>query len=680
MKKQDNFYIVFLCGFFFLIFRNWFLNPQIIGGDWPFIFEETFKNYSFYFSAWNPFVGNGLGGVTPIYSLGVFHGLTVFLSQSLSLPWTFVYKVFWFGLFIGLSVSSSMYLLKVVIERAKVWQYVLASVIFSTNTYILMVVSGGQMGVALAYSMTPLVLARYIKLIDNRGVIGENIRQAIIAGLALAIQVMFDPRIAYLALICVGIYGVFSFFLYTSSFKKFLRLFFSNIVFGCGFSFVCALLLHAVWVVPLFFVRSLSASQESINVEGFRFFSFADFSHALSLLHPNWPENIFGKTYFLKSEFLLLPILAYSSLIFITRKNFKAISSFCLLGLVGVFLAKGANFPFGEINIWLFNVFPGMNLFRDSTKFYLLIAISYSILIPYSTWKIYEWLVANKKSKILSFFYIPKIFLLGIIFYLILLTLPALFGHLNGTFKAQDAPGDYIMLKNFLYNQPGFFRTLWIPRQNRFSFYSVSHIPVEAGPLFKKATISEIISELHRPEARQRLADLGVRYVIVPYDPLGEIFIKDRKYDSSKYNEAIEGLSTIPWLKKLDGFGSIVVFDTGVSTDHFFLTKTGKLNYSMRNLSEYSVSLDVDGPQYLVFAENYNPYWVLKINNSIVNSKQAKGGINSFYLNRIGKYTGQVIFLPDRYYFFGTLISGITLLAVVLYIFYFKRRKILPNQ
>ena len=35
--------------------------------------------------------------------------------------------------------------------------------------------------------------------------------------------------------------------------------------------------------------------------------------HALSLLHPNWPENLFGKVYFLQPEFLILPILAFSA-------------------------------------------------------------------------------------------------------------------------------------------------------------------------------------------------------------------------------------------------------------------------------------------------------------------------------------------------------------------------------
>ena len=121
-----------------------------------------------------------------------------------------------------------------------------------------------------------------------------------------------------------------------------------------------------------------------------------------------------------------MPILAYSSLLFISKikdqrskiqiKNQKfdnnvamkqfnngAIIFFALLGLVGAFLAKGASPPFSEINSWLFQNFPGMNMFRDSTKFYSLIALSYSVLIPFSIWKIYESLELHNKFSIFNF-------------------------------------------------------------------------------------------------------------------------------------------------------------------------------------------------------------------------------------------------------------------------------------
>ena len=81
-----------------------------------------------------------------------------------------------------------------------------------------------------------------------------------------------------------------------------------------------AVLLNLYWVLPLLMLKenTLDALGSAYTTVGaLRFFSFADFSHSLSLLHPNWPENLFGKTYFLQPEFLLLPMLAFSSLLFV---------------------------------------------------------------------------------------------------------------------------------------------------------------------------------------------------------------------------------------------------------------------------------------------------------------------------------------------------------------------------
>ncbi|MDO8660239.1 MAG: hypothetical protein Q7K54_06650, partial [Candidatus Parcubacteria bacterium] len=281
MKKLNIFYTFLFFGFIFFTFRNWFLTPQIIGGDWPYFFEETFKNYSFYFSSWNPFDGNGFGGMSPFYSLGIFHGFTVFLSQTFYISWAFIYKFSWFGLFLGLSIFSSIYLLRLVLPKITFWQQIFAAMIFTTNTYVLMMVSGGQMGVALAYSLAPLVLARFIKIIHNSSFPSilssgpkDIIHDSVIAGLVLALQVMFDPRIVYLTMLAVSIYCVSCIRYYVSK-RNILNTLYSifyTLVIPIGIT----ILLHAVWILPFLFLRSSSIPEGITSVEGFRFFSFAD--------------------------------------------------------------------------------------------------------------------------------------------------------------------------------------------------------------------------------------------------------------------------------------------------------------------------------------------------------------------------------------------------------------------
>ncbi len=461
ISKQNSFST---CCFLLLlvsIFNPWFLNKEIIGGDWPYFFSETLKGFTLFPPVWSLVHGNGLGGTILTYYLDQYLYFTSYLTTNiLHMPWVIGYKLFWFGFFIALSIFSSIYLLKTIFSRSRFWQMGVAALIFTTNTYILMVVGGGQMGVVLAYSIAPLVLMRFIKLIDFQisrpkadQPLAENIKYAIIAGLILAAQVMFDPRIAYLSMIAVVAYYLINKFQIVSILYTF--------VIPIGI----AVLLHSYWIFPLLVTRTLPIPEGFVSVSGFKFFSFADFSHALPLLHPNWPENIFGKIYFLQPEFLIIPILAFSSLLF--TKN-KTILFFSFIGLLGAFLAKGANPPFGEINQWLFQYIPGMNMFRDPTKFYLLVALSYSVLIPFSLSKIVDGILSIKyhvlSIKIGSVFYlVPAAFIIFWVFSIH----PAIFGQLKGTFEKHEVPKEYIELKDFLYNQPDFFRTLWIPRKNK---------------------------------------------------------------------------------------------------------------------------------------------------------------------------------------------------------------------
>jgi hypothetical protein len=164
---------------------------------------------------------------------------------------------------------------------------------------------------------------------------------------------------------------------------------------------VLTALLHSFWILPALLIHQNAFTQlggVTPTIDSVTYFSFAKFENAISLLHPNWPENIFGKTYFMKPEFLILPLLAFMSIFFVKKeKQNKLILYFILLGIFGAFLAKGSQDPFGNIYLWMFQHLPGFFLFRDSTKWYTLVAISYAILIPFSIRSVYKFLKNKKK-------------------------------------------------------------------------------------------------------------------------------------------------------------------------------------------------------------------------------------------------------------------------------------------
>mgnify|MGYP001610784122 CR=1 FL=1 len=179
MKLTHVFFTTILICIIVAVFGRWFLNQEIIGGDWQYLFPEMLKEFSFFPLSWDPTIGNGLGGISPIYNLSIYHNFTTFIAAYLHMSWVIVYKIFWFGLFIALSILSSTALLKSTLSNVKYWQLVIGGVIFTLNTYILMIVGGGQMGVALAYSISPLVLAKFIKLIDVIGLKSRNFQFSI---------------------------------------------------------------------------------------------------------------------------------------------------------------------------------------------------------------------------------------------------------------------------------------------------------------------------------------------------------------------------------------------------------------------------------------------------------------------------------------------------------------------
>lgn len=473
------------------IFRPWFTTLPLSSGDWPYLFLENIKEFSFFPEVrflW----------LAPYYQI-----LTKIVVQYLGVPWVITEKAFWFFPFIFLSLFSSYRLSK----------FFLGALIYTTNTYALMVIGGGQLGVAMGYAIAPLVLSHFM---EKKGVI--------LNGFLLSVQVMFDPRIAFLTLIASII------------FKPSFRI--------LGVSAGMAVLLNLYWIIPfLKHQLPLGEQLDAATIESAKFLSFATFEQTFSLLHPNWPENIFGKVYFMRPEFLLIAILAFSSLLF--KPQSRKVLYFALLALVGAFLAKGTNPPFGELYGWLFVHVPGFTMFRDPTKFYLFVALSFSVLIPLVLEKI-------NKGKMVT--------LLFILFWIFTIR-QALLGQLTGTFYPMPVPREYVTLKDFLHNQAEPFKTLWIPERQRFGFASKLHPAIDARTLSKESSISGILEWIEAPEIQKQLKGLGVKYIIVPYDSRGELFISDRKYDEELYKDAYLRSQSIPWLRRIDAFSKIGVFE-----------------------------------------------------------------------------------------------------------------------
>ena len=433
------------------------IKETLSAGDWPYLFAENIREFSWW--PQSPFLW-----LEPYYQITAKIGLEIF-----HFSWPLIERLFWFWPFLFLVIFCSYRL-------TRSWLGVL---IYATNTYILMIVAGGQMGVAMAYALAPLVFAWLTRK-----------QNFLMAGFLFGLQTMFDPRLALLTAVAA--------FLYQPRRWRFL--------FSAG---LIAAIFNLFWLIPWLQTNS-EAMPTLAEVD---FFSFASFSNTISLLHPNWPENIFGKVYFMRPEFLLIPIVAFSSLFSRKGKNLF----WAGLILTGAFLAKGVRPPLGEVYYALFNYVPGFSLFRDPTKFYLLIALAYSVLIPR--------LIGRRR--VLS--------LLFVVFWLFTIR-QAVFGQLTGTFQGTEVPQEYLALKEFIQQDDQQAPIFWLPKRQRFGFQSLDHPAIESFIL----------------PTKEELQELDIKYVIIPYDSQQEIFLDDYQYSEVKRQEFVDQLDKFDFLEKLE--------------------------------------------------------------------------------------------------------------------------------
>jgi hypothetical protein len=634
---------------------------SLFGGDFKYLWQENLKEFAQFPSAWDSILNSGLGVyIVPRLWLNTYVSLTT-LFGYLGMPWIVIVLLFWtLPVFIG-SFFFTLILFRYLFPTIKRYSFV-AGLIYSLNTYILMVVLGGQMGVGLAYSVVPLVIYRFIKTFAK-----PNISNALIAGLALGLQILFDPRFVYMTLLVTGLYWLF---IHLKC--KFKYIFFCFII-----PLVLAVLFHMFWILPLLLHQGGGISIELGTLKTFSFFSFADFPHTFSLLHPNWPENIFGKTYFLREEYLILPIIAFSSLLFVAKKNNsenRAILFFSLLSIIGAFLAKGDNPPFEQINRFLFTDFPGMQMFRDSTKWYTLTALAYSMLVPFALFYIQKWLSSKVtirlRNLILVFTYVC------IVGYSIFLLIP-LFTASHSILKIRNVPVEYRQLKDFLYNQHTFFRTLWVPQVQRYGFLSYEHPALSAPEFFETDKRPEVLKKLTDPNTPKALREASVKYIILPLDSEKEIFVSGPNYSEKQYKDLYHSIQKLTWLREISSVKGIHIFEINDYQEHFWIKNTGKkVTYKRTSPTDFKVNVsNVKKGDLLVFSEGFDNGWKARVDNNQVTSKTFSKRLNSFVLPQDGNYTLDVYFEPQKWVKIGMVISTASLIFICAVLVGIKMKK-----
>jgi len=720
MKKLVSFigtnrYIILLVILGIVTHIEWFNPFSILNhSDWSYWPLAATKQLLFSYGTWVNFFG--FGGINIQLPFNFFTTIwSVFcninLSYDIATKVTFLIPIAIFGF-------VSPYILFKKLTRNELVAFVMALFYGSTTHFLIR--QTAHMPIAFVYALAPLIIYFFIRAIE----VNKLANWLIFVFLYWAV-VCYEIRIAFILTFIIIFYFIF---FHIKDVKKYWK--------NISLCILCLLGLNLFWLLPILF-GGVSDSISTVANRGIFGSGLFDLKNALNLSESSWtggvPDEQFIKQVVLW-YFWFIPVITFTAFLFKNKKYKKEIIFFGILSLLGIFLTKQSDMPVPGAYLWLYTHFPGFNLFREASKFYLITAIGYSGLIAYGLLS----LIGNK-NKIFNKYIFYSFGVIIIVISLFNLK-PLITGEIRTMFVSRHIPSDYVVFENFILKQPEYFRTYWTPGYSRWSIYTntkpeVSNIDIiqsdwlsfsDYGKVDLNLSTSQQITDIYNKHYSNQLFDVSsIKYVMVP--------IQDKSNDDDFFafyggltdpnirQKYINELDNVSWLKKINiGTKDLVVYENENYRDHLYLTSEPEsiyknvvaknVTYKLINPTEYRISLkNIKTDTYLNFSEKYDQNWgvhigsfnwlkVLIDKNYLLDNKyhfKNDAGLNSFLIdpdyikdnfdksdykqNPDGSIDVELTlyFKPQSYFYLGLLVSGTTLLACLSYLGYdfVKRQK-----
>lgn len=574
------------------IYNSWFLSLGVqTAGDWPYFSDITSDTLRrFYFSMW--LSDNQFGRVLIDAGQAPTYAIYGWLSYYFNTGYGFNERLIHLWPSVILALFSSYTLIKYLFKDK--YAAILGMIVYSANTYYLALLTGG-LTLAVAYAIVPLIILFYLKAVNTRKVI-----DVILCALIFSVCGAYEPRIALIIIAILGILAIVHYFYIfrgdepndiKSTIKMFMIYASPIVIFG---------LLNIYWVIGLSKAGGADSTVIASNLFGNEFFNI---SEALTLFHPFWTGKAI-QPFFIHNipiYFWFIPVVAFGGLAF-NKKDYRLLF-FAVVGAIGILLTKQSGEPFSSLYEWLFIHLPGFNAFREASKFYLLIALSYSVLIA-AFFLFIKKRYGQRYIAIGAFIFIAMLFLPNLI--------PVVNNTVGPTFRTRSIPSEYTELNNFL-DQDDFSRTLWVPQKSRWSLSSDKHPIVSASALLKtldgdledtykdnkNATQSdEIIAMLKQNFMPTVLSNAAIKYVIVPQR---DVQNDDNFYRSYNDDPAVfaRSLESVGYLKKLNlNIKGFIVYET-IKPKKPYFSSTDKI-YAVTGADEitgaYSLQQSITDP------------------------------------------------------------------------------------
>lgn len=520
-------------------FKSLILPGPVVWGDAPFFYPEGLKELVAEPFAWTS-RGNNFGGPNNLLWISPLMLVYGLLNKLFGTNNDVIIRILFYFPSIALAFIAPIVFVRK-LGYSKVVQF-FTSFLYGLNTYFLLLIDGGQVGVVLAYGLFPLALV----------FINGLLRKPTFLGFFLALLLLFlitvaDPRFAAISVFAVLLWRIIEWFTFRKAdeiknLKFLVTLLLANI------------LLSLYWLIPAFHLGNIALATD---VSGLNFLSLLN---PLFLFQPHWPGNEFGKISPPPFYFVGVPLLIFGSLLFSRRAG--PAFGWAFLFLLFAFLVKGGSKPLGDWYNWLVSNTPFGFAFRDSTKFLAPAILFAGILIGQT---------AESLRKVARY----RTALVGVVFvYLLFLVNPALLGNLNGVLSGRAFPEGFNLVYQKLRDDPQFFRTAWFPERHPFAFFTNEKPALDAKQLIDARPFASLnvgtldtFNFLHNKEAIDWFGLLGIRYLIFSGDTRKAVLQEGEKKDWDNLLDLIEGTGG---LEKTNWGVQFPVFKVPETKPHIF--------------------------------------------------------------------------------------------------------------
>jgi hypothetical protein len=478
------------------------------------------------------------------------------------------------------------------------------SIIYMVNPYLQSRLLNGHLLLLLAYALLPLVLSAYISATES------PTRKSIMkAGLITAFQFILSSN-AQSIVMTVGAMLLYSSLQFIISTRR--R--WSEVLLANSKSFVGTLIISVglcqfilvptIWGslfgsslqvtsldIPLDYVAFMSQNSgilDLLKLTGWigHIFTYSADARGSPLLPPVLDSPLFSGLWLLSTFYV--PLLVVFALLKPVRNRLDVFIR--ALSGIALFLAKGVHRPLGDIYFWLFTSIPLFYMFRENTKFLVLLSFSVAILAGQGVSRIYS--IVRPKRRIVSVF-----LTLFLIFPIIFSNWPAFTGNFQGQIQPFTVPRDMLDTQEFLSQQSGDFRTIWLPLRlgvteaTFFNWTDSSPMVDPAGnpTSFPKPAVGLNMGQFSATDnfiaffyatlygnrtshVGQLLDLLNVRFVILRSDILDENGIIPREWET--LHKILLSQEDLVFQRQ---FGAIYVFENKWASSHISISKSPAL-------------------------------------------------------------------------------------------------------